>query len=308
MGARAARRAGLRRCNATRGRHAAVRASSTPPCPTRFLAGAGTPTFQPPAGESLPPSATAHSLHLRLCSLHALPPPGVQTHANTRHLLQTRPCTHTPGSPAFDGFPFGFGGVTPEDRGIDGFTGVLYDALFKNTLNRRAHTRAHTRAHKCACMHCSLHGLQLLEGSCWQRQHPLAPATHSLIPQHMEHRCAFLLLTQIAWRRSPHRTQLHQRAAHKARMCNPTNTYTHSALGVYIGAGLPNDVSVTSSLPPELQTALSRNVVSLFGAAPAEDYLDQFLSRASAFTGDLVPAGCVVRADCVSAYTQRARA
>ncbi|KAI8462875.1 MAG: hypothetical protein J3K34DRAFT_527441 [Monoraphidium minutum] len=100
-----------------------------------------------------------------------------------------------------DGFPFGFGGVEPVDRGIDGFTYVVYDALFRNTLN--------------------------------------------------------------------------------------------TGLGVYLGAGIPNDVSLTSFLFPEVQRALSRDVVAAFGLDADEAYLRQFLQRAAADPGTSVPSGCV---------------
>ena len=42
------------------------------------------------------------------------------------------------------------------------------------------------------------------------------------------------------------------------------------------------------------QAALTRNVVSLFGLTPGEDYLRNLLARASADPGSEVPAGCVV--------------
>jgi hypothetical protein len=45
-----------------------------------------------------------------------------------------------------------------------------------------------------------------------------------------------------------------------------------------------------------LQTALTRDVVGLLGLTPGNDFLAQFLSRASATAGAPVPAGCVVRA------------
>jgi hypothetical protein len=68
-----------------------------------------------------------------------------------------------------------------------------------------------------------------------------------------------------------------------------------SGLGVYAGAGLPNSVSGLSSfLPPRLKEAASRNVVSLLGLSPGEDYLGQFLTRAAGRTGSAVPSGCVV--------------
>jgi len=79
----------------------------------------------------------------------------------------------------------------------------------------------------------------------------------------------------------------------------------NTGLGLYAGAGLPNDVSLTSFLPPGLRDALSRNVVSLFGLSPGDEYLQQFLAPAGGSAGASVPSGCVVRALLVGFGTPR---
>jgi hypothetical protein len=94
------------------------------------------------AVEDAAPLQTASTTRTTAAPSDAPPPPPLpppprplpQQQQQQQHRYSNKPS----GSSAFDGFDFGFGGQIPVDSGIDGFTSLVYDAIFRNVLNSGA--------------------------------------------------------------------------------------------------------------------------------------------------------------------------
>ena len=85
--------------------------------------------------------------------------------------------------------------------------------------------------------------------------------------------------------------------------CRPTQIIFRDILNggftEAVARGLPGPNNVVDPLdfiPPELGDAFNRDVVSLFGLNAFDRLINQYYTPASAELGELVDAGCAVRA------------